>query len=211
MRRILPLRRRHLGVRLLAVASLVLGGGATALAVTGDDLLSQDAKDVHADPGRAERVVAQGTSKVGGPWRLTVLQKAADAQSPAGDCARLKLTAPNPAVVSYGTLLCRSSGKPIEFQADTVPIVNSATGDAETLVFGFAPRAAMDVEMNGPGLRSRAFEPGSDAFPAGVWLTEVDSSAPSDSSLSATGTSERISLAPYLDQLQTMRRSVKGG
>jgi hypothetical protein len=203
------------------VAAVALVGGLLAAGVAGaaTGLLPGDIIPAGQDPEGNEHpaagdqtVLASGVSPVAGPWRLTSLKKEAIGEEPAGDCLQLLLTNPPADVVGVGgTLLCQRVGKS-EFKADSVPVVNSATGKAETLLFGTAPEAASSVELTADGDTSPAeHKQGPSDFPGDAWVVVVPSGKKTGElkSMDANGkTQAKLDASTYFDQLATWERSV---
>jgi len=110
-------------------------------------------------------------------------------------------------------MLCQDLGK-TEFKADSVPVVNVATGAAETLVFGPAPGAGM-VKLDADDRRVVATNaiavPQASDFPARSWVMAVPAGHESARLDSINENGEKLGTIDgtrYLDQLAAWQRSV---
>src|SRR5690606_26479705 len=111
------------------------------------------------------------------------------------------------------TMLCQNVGE-TEFRADSVPVVNVATGAAETLVFGAAPDAGVVKLEAGDGkvvaTNAIAAPQGSD-FPARSWVLAIPPGHKSAHLDSIAEDGEKLGTIDgtrYLDQLAAWQRSV---
>jgi hypothetical protein len=103
-------------------------------------------------------IVARGTSPVAGPWRLTSMRHHGNPETgeAPGDCLELLLTEPPEGTPIGATMLCQTLGK-ARFKADSVPVVDTSTGESEALVFGSAPEGVASVALSTDrGERERA-------------------------------------------------------
>jgi hypothetical protein len=200
---------------------LIVGGAAAAtglLPVGSEIKAGGDQENPYEHGADDQTIVARGTSAIAGPWRLTTLRTAGDENSPAGDCVQLLLTQPPPGSPIAGTLLCQDAGK-AEFKADSVPVVNAVSGDAETLVFGAAPASTSAVRLTLDGGKTIAANtsevlPGSafgSGFPGRPWVVVVPAGHKSgqlDALDENGGKQTTLDASRYLDQLAIWQRSV---
>jgi hypothetical protein len=202
--------RGHRGGTLVAAAlvGLIALSGAAAASGLVRTVLPDGERDVHADAGQ-EFVVATGSSPVAGGWRLTSLHHDAEDGAGPGDCLKLALTSPPAGTASLGTLLCQREGE-AKFKANGLPVVDTATGQAETLVFGAVPRDASSVMVRGSSARAELRA--APQSPGNAWLVAIPSSTKTaEISWTEDGkTRDTLDLAPYLDQLHIWERNILG-
>ena len=202
----IPRSIRKGGVLLLAALAglLVLGGAAAATGLIGKVIPDQE-KDAHAGAGD-EYLVATGSSPVAGGWRLSSLHHEAEDGARPGDCLKLQLTSPPPGTAIHGTLLCQNEGE-ADFKANGLPVVNTVTGKAETLVFGAVPKVASSVVVRGTSARAELLA--APESPGDAWLVAIPS-ATNSAAISWTRdgqTRDTLDAAPYLEQLRIWERN----
>jgi hypothetical protein len=132
----------------------------------------------HHGPSPEQTVLATGTARVGGPWRLTAYRSEGIVDED-GDlleakdlpCVRFLLEAPPPRNPINGSAFCLAPGKP-DFNATSIPVIDSSSGRNELVIYGFAPDDAAGVQLtaaHGRTFRSDT-KPGGAAFPGSVWV-----------------------------------------
>jgi hypothetical protein len=190
-----------------AVASLLVVGGAAAATGLIGDVVPAGEEDAHLAAPGGQRVVATGSSPVAGAWRLSALRHEAADGAPAGDCLKLELTAPPPGSPIAGTLLCQNVGE-AQFKADSIPVVNQATGQAEALVFGASPKAATSVNARGTSSRAQLKEAA--GSPVDAWLVPIPSGTSSaEVSWSRDGKiQDTLDASRYLEQVSIWERNI---
>jgi hypothetical protein len=123
-------------------------------------------------------VIATGATPVGGPWRFTsyrsegIVDDRGEVAEPKGlPCIRLLLTRPPATNPTNGSAFCLAPGKRA-FNVSSVPVVDDSSGQAEVILYGFAPRTAASVRLasaRGGTLRSDTMSGGS-SFPGSIWV-----------------------------------------
>jgi hypothetical protein len=210
--------RRWRGRTLFALAftcALVLAGAAgaaTGVLPVGSDIEGGHDNEIAHEHGTDDQhVVARGVSPVAGAWRLTALVHPADENSPAGDCLQLLIANPPQGSPISATMLCQDVGK-TDFKADSVPVINRATGESEILLFGSSPGGtdAVDLTADGDKVGTRT-EDAQDGVGGRPWVMAVPSGhrkgelTASDEDAKATAT---LDASRYLDQLAIWERNL---
>jgi hypothetical protein len=203
-------RRLRSALPLGAVAATLLcvgaAGAATGLIGT---VVPDGEKDAHAGAGQ-QYVVATGASPVAGPWELSSLHHEAEDGAGPGDCLKLELTSPPPGAGILGTLLCQKEGE-ADFEADAIPVVSAVTGEAETLVFGAAPKGASNVVVRGASVRAELRA--ASHSPGDVWIVALPS-ATKDAEISWIQdgkTRDTLDASRFMEQLHIWERNVLEG
>ena len=209
-------RRRGYATTAIA-ATVVMVAAAAASAVSGifsvGDVLRGD--DPARPPGLTvdETVLATGSAPVAGRWVMTGYESEASEGQPAGlPCVRLSLMEPPRGTPITSSGVCGEVAG--DFGGASLPVKDVAgSGRAELLIFGRAPEAASEVQLNADGDRKIAVpvrrgppsDPGSR-----VWVMTVSSDltrgevewrnearAPSAKRLDASG---------YFDRLEAIKK-----
>ena len=149
---------------LLSVGGVIPGGG--------------DPGFEHDRASPEQTVIATGSTPVGGPWRLTsyrsegLVDDRGDVAEPKGlPCIRILLTQPPATNPINGGAFCLAPGKR-NFNVSSFPVVDDPSGQAEVLLYGFAPRGAASVQLTsarGDTIRSDT-KSGGASFPGTVWV-----------------------------------------
>lgn len=178
--------RRSTGALALVALLAVTGaaGAATGALPVGSVIPGDESSVRHSDHGTgpAETVLATGATPVAGPWRLTsyrsegIVVDGEVAEAAGMPCVLLELTNAPEATHSRASSFCLAPGKP-DFNMLSLPVVNSATGKSELVLYGFSPRGAAAVKLagdDGQTIRVQTHD-GLDAFPGSVWVMAVPS------------------------------------
>jgi hypothetical protein len=173
------------GRRSVALATIaVFAIGAAAAAATG--VLSTGAVIRAGKPSGppenrkrvSQTVLAQGTSPVAGPWRITVygsegLADDGEVLEPRGlPCVELALTDP-PVTPSIASSFCGNE-IPTEFMASSLG-VGDGMGHGELILYGTVPEEATTVTLVGDGatrIPAQLFD-GPDGYGGDVWAVSV--------------------------------------
>lgn len=205
--------RMVFAVALLTGMLLVgVAGAATGVLPVGSDIENgNDPEHEHEHGADDQHVVARGTSAVAGPWRLTALKHPADENSPEGDCLQLLVTDPPEGAPISATILCQDVGESA-FKADSVPVIDTKSGNAETLIFGSSPAASALVELTADAEMLRADTAETPAgFTGRPWVIAVPSGHKSGRLTSVDGDGvEQATLdaSRYFDQLALWERNL---
>ena len=181
-RRVPILQRGRRSLGLATVALFVIGGA--AVAATG--VLSTGAVIPAGKPSGppdnrkrvSQTVLAQGTSPLGGPWRMTVYGSEGvlddgDVLEPRGlPCVELTLIDP-PVTPSLASSFCGNE-IPTEFMASSLG-VGDGKGHGEMILFGTAPEEAESVTLVGDHatrIPATLFD-GPDGYGGDLWAVTV--------------------------------------
>jgi hypothetical protein len=156
-------RGRRAGAVALVGGLLAVGaaGAATGMLSVGTVIPSGGDPDFRHDrPSPEQTVVATGATPVGGAWRMTtytsegLVDSMGEVAEPAGmPCALMTFINPPAGTHSRSGALCHAPGK-ADFNMTSLPVVDASSGEAEVVLYGFAPKDSTHVELVGDGSES---------------------------------------------------------
>lgn len=178
LRRI-AVRRSRRTVALALAGGLVAAGAAGAVGVLGVGGVipaGEPRGPAGYRPNIRETVLAQGTTPVAGPWRITgykserKVDNGEEVQPTGLPCLRLVLTDPPEGAPLLARFFCGERGK-AGFSAAALP-VSDGSGRTEFIVFGEAPEQADTVELTADGgkrIRAQMYD-GPTTVPGDIWV-----------------------------------------